>query len=285
MAYLCPFHPFVVDRKGFGSLRRLSSCYRRTAPLIYFTAILSVLPLLKSFFFFQRRWPLRSETTLQHDVKNKNPVFFKKDLPSLSSVPFMRVWLPFQRFIKFLFPRKHISAFNALRFRFPKLYSLSMIVRRFPFSLSVLALFWKTREGLTSVLRRLYPTKRAVLLTCNPKLFTLGSEAFALLSFFHLTGSPLDQPSLRSISLPKTPFTLLSFTQFTLSKIFEPQGFSVVYLATLPLRAPACWMFLTTVISNLLKRWVKRWLFFHQKPQAFFTKSLSISFTLKLPFS
>lgn len=163
--------------------------------------------------------------------KTETRFLIKKKRPAFSPVPQTRVWLPSRRFSKTLFSRKPISALNALRLRFPKLFSLSMIVRRFPFSLSVLALFCKTPKGLTSVLRRLYPTKKAVLLFASLKLFTSRAEAFALLSFFHLTGSPLEQPSLRSISLPKTPFPLLNFIHLTMNKISEPQGFSVVYLA------------------------------------------------------
>lgn len=198
---------------------------------MYFTAItvfcpsFSLSPLLQGDDLYEVRRPYSMLS------KTETRFFIKRKRPALPPVPNTGVWLPPSRFSKTPFPRKPISAFNALRFRFPKLFSLSMIVRRFPFSLSVLALFCKTLSGLTSVLRRLYPTKRAVLLIASLKLFTSRAEAFALLSFYHLTGSPLEQPSLESISLPKTPFSLLNIIHLTMNETSEPQGFSVVYLA------------------------------------------------------
>jgi len=133
-----------MDHKVFSSFKRLSSFYRWTAPLMYFTAILVSLPFVKPVFSFQRKRPLRSETTLQHLLKTETRFFTEKETANSLSRPAHRVWLPSQRFIKTLFFRKHISALNALGLCFPKLFSLQMIVRRFPFSLSVLALFCKT---------------------------------------------------------------------------------------------------------------------------------------------
>lgn len=133
-----------MDHKVFGSIRRLPSFYRWTAPLMYFTAILVSLPFVKPVFSFQKKRPLRSETTPQHLPKTETRLFTEKETANSLSRPTHRVWLPLQRFIKTLFSRKHISVLNALGLRFPKLFSLQMIVRKFPFSLSVLALFCKT---------------------------------------------------------------------------------------------------------------------------------------------
>lgn len=177
-------------------------------------------------------------------------------MPCASSVPLLRVWLPFQRTIRPSFPESDICFQRSWVFHFKAFFLLSDRKRISPLhpflhfipTLSLKRLEYRCFNGLIPP-KKLSPCLSAYFFKCYLKKV----RGVCFLMIHHLPGFPPTWPSFGSISLPNSPLSQFA-RAFLRGRFALAIGFLCHGVGYLPLRAPTCRMFLTFQSPNLLRK-------------------------------
>jgi hypothetical protein len=139
-------------------------------------------------------------------------------------------------------PWKPISSSNALGVHLSELLPLRWSRNGFP-SLIRPCTFHIDRSGLHAVLRRFYPTVKAVSLTAHSERL-IRNGTFPLSRFSRLSGSPSQGPMEKASPFPHSPHTV-RLSSLHREKNHRPQGFACPSEWHSPKWVPPCLAFST----------------------------------------